>query len=212
MNQEPLPSNEPEMGGNDMMGDEPNDMPNEFDTNFDAGVDADENADPKKFIQQLTGKLSQTLRTYNQNQNDPDLNKYVAGMIAAQAAENLDENDKDEIINKIQNASSNDNPDMGDNMNQNDMGSQDMDMNNPNDNGLPPMDNQNDNMPSDDDNLPPMENVRKKKPSIKEGVETLDEILNDILQTDDEPKQMNYNNKPNRNSYKVKPFVNPLMK
>ena len=39
---------------------------NEFDTNFDPGVEADEEQDPKKFIQQLTGKLSQSLRKYNE--------------------------------------------------------------------------------------------------------------------------------------------------
>ena len=42
---------------------------NEFDTNFDPGVEADEEQDPKKFIQQLTGKLSQSLRKYNENIN-----------------------------------------------------------------------------------------------------------------------------------------------
>lgn len=36
----------------------------EFDTNFDAGVEADEDEDPKKYIQQLTGKLSQIGRAH----------------------------------------------------------------------------------------------------------------------------------------------------
>ena len=60
------PMDDPNMMGGDpsMMG---GDMGNgsEFDTNFDAGVDADEDTDPKKYIQQLTGKLSQSLRKYN---------------------------------------------------------------------------------------------------------------------------------------------------
>lgn len=75
----------------------------EFDTNFDAGVEADENTDPKKYIQQLTGKLSQTLSTYN-NENggsDVETNKYVANMLVAQVAKNLDDSDKKEVIKKI---------------------------------------------------------------------------------------------------------------
>ena len=39
---------------------------------FDAGVEADEESDPKKFIQQLTGKLGQSLRRYNEEQGQPD--------------------------------------------------------------------------------------------------------------------------------------------
>ena len=46
---------------------------NEFDTNFDPGVEADEEQDPKKFIQQLNGKLSQSLRKYNENNGQPDV-------------------------------------------------------------------------------------------------------------------------------------------
>ena len=75
----------------------------EFDTNFDAGVEADEDTDPKKYIQQLTGKLSQTISNYN-NENggeDEELNKYVANMIVAQVAKNMEEVDKKEIIKKI---------------------------------------------------------------------------------------------------------------
>lgn len=74
-----------------------------FDTNFDAGVEADEETDPKKYIQQLTGKLSQTLRKYNSElpQPDVDLNKYVSGMILKQSTEGLSEQDAEEIIDKV---------------------------------------------------------------------------------------------------------------
>lgn len=75
----------------------------EFDTNFDAGVEADEDSDPKKYIQQLTGKLSQTLSTYN-NENggsDTETNKYVANMLVAQVAKNLDDAERKEVIKKI---------------------------------------------------------------------------------------------------------------
>ena len=42
------------------------------DTPFDAGVEADEESDPKKYIEQLTGKLGQSLRKYNEEQPKPD--------------------------------------------------------------------------------------------------------------------------------------------
>ena len=80
-----------------------NEEGNEFDTNFDAGVDADEEEDPKKFIQQLTGKLSQSLRKYNEEngETDNELNKYVVGMVAKQAADGLSKKDAKDIIKKI---------------------------------------------------------------------------------------------------------------
>ena len=124
---EPMPPMDANMGGGMQMGDGgfgdgmPNqpvmddgmgmDMPpvgnepNQFDTNFDAGVEADENSDPKKFIQQLTGKLSQSLRNYNQSlpQPDADLDKYVAGMIVKQATDGLSQEDRKEILDKVNN-------------------------------------------------------------------------------------------------------------
>lgn len=97
-----------EMGGippmdGQMPQDGMDDDSSEFDTNFDAGVDADEDSDPKKFIQQLTGKLSQSLRKYNENlpQPDAELSKYVAGMILKQSTEGLTDGDKKEIIDKV---------------------------------------------------------------------------------------------------------------
>ena len=99
--------------GDEMMDDSMEEIPtmdgsddieqNQFDTDFDAGVDADENEDPKKYIQQLTGKLSQTLRNYNENlpKPDVDLNKYVAGMINKQATNGLNDNDIKEIMDKL---------------------------------------------------------------------------------------------------------------
>lgn len=97
-----------EMGGmppmdGQMPQDGMNDGSSEFNTNFDAGVDADEDSDPKKFIQQLTGKLSQSLRKYNENLPQPDveLSKYVAGMILKQSTEGLTDGDKKEIIDKV---------------------------------------------------------------------------------------------------------------
>lgn len=89
------------MEGSDKL--ESDDETMNFDNDFDAGVDADEESDPKRYIQQLTGKLSQKLRDYNESlgETDVDLNKYVAGMIVKQAVKGLDDNDKKEIIHKI---------------------------------------------------------------------------------------------------------------
>lgn len=89
-----------DMGQDQMMGG----MPEEnYGADFDAGVEADEATDPKKYIQQLTGKLSQSLRKYNQGLPTPDadLDKYVAGMIVKQAIEGLSQDDVTEILNKV---------------------------------------------------------------------------------------------------------------
>jgi len=124
MPQEPMPQDmgmAPQGNGMDMgmapdMGGDPNaignDMPmgdegNQFDTNFDAGVEADEETDPKHYIQQLTGKLSQSLNSFNNEQGgDAGLNKYVASMIVTAACKSLDDKAKKEIIEKINSASS----------------------------------------------------------------------------------------------------------
>lgn len=97
---EEMPMDDGEMNP---MGDEPQDQGNDFGGNFDAGVEADEETDPEKFIQQLTGKLSQSLKKYNDENGDDEtgLNKYVAGMIATQAAKGLTDSEKNEIIKKI---------------------------------------------------------------------------------------------------------------
>jgi hypothetical protein len=78
-------------------------MQNPYDSNFDPGVEANEEEDPKRFIQQLAGKLSQSLLQYNKSlpQPDADLGKYVAGMVVKQAVEGLSQEDKTDVINKI---------------------------------------------------------------------------------------------------------------
>ena len=91
--------NEPPMCDNNV-----EDEQNFSDDEFDAGVDANSDVDPKKYIQQLSGKLSQELRSYNQEQETPDtdLNKYVAGMVIPQATKSMTDDDKKEVIKKIQ--------------------------------------------------------------------------------------------------------------
>jgi len=77
----------------------------EFGADFDAGVEANEDEDPKKYIQQLTGKLSQSLRNYNEGLPKPDaeLSKYVAGMIIKQAVDGLSQEDVADIMDKVEN-------------------------------------------------------------------------------------------------------------
>ncbi len=105
-------NNMPNMGdtnfGNEMTNDS---VDNEMD-NMNNDMDSDE-LDPKKEIQQLTGKLSQALRNYNNDQNKPDteLNKYVAGMIISQASKSLTDSEKDAIIKKINSNDSDDTDD-----------------------------------------------------------------------------------------------------
>lgn len=90
-------------------------MPTDFDTNFDAGVEADEETDPKTYIQQLTGKLSQSLNSYNNENGEPDteLGKYVLGMLVKQGTKGMDDKDRKEIIKKI-NTSNSEGDDMPD--------------------------------------------------------------------------------------------------
>jgi len=70
---------------------------------FDAGVEADPDTDHKKYLQQLTGKLSTELQKFvNENPNEAkEICKYILGMIVKQASKPLDDADKKEIIKKI---------------------------------------------------------------------------------------------------------------
>ena len=168
---------------NDMGGDG---MGGEFDTNFDAGVDADEETDPKKYIQQLTGKLSQTLRKYNseQAQPDADLSKYVCGMIVKQAIEGLDNEDTDEIIKKIKSDEDFEEPSNNEQTEQMD----DMD-------AQPPMDAEQGQMP--------MESINRRK--------QIDEVFQDLISTEDEEDNVLKTTISN-NSFRKKPFTSPRFK
>lgn len=74
---------------------------------FDAGVEADEETDPKKFIEQLTGKLGQSLRKYNEEQGQPDfeLEKFaINSLLSATHTSEMDAEDQKDIINKVKEA------------------------------------------------------------------------------------------------------------
>jgi hypothetical protein len=98
---------------------------------FDAGVEANEEEDPKKFIEQLTGKLGQSLRKYTEEQGQPDfdLEKFaINSLLSATHTSEMDEEDKKDIIKKVNTAGkddsegsnmddNNDNPDNADDSN-----------------------------------------------------------------------------------------------
>jgi hypothetical protein len=111
---EPMPSEEPSepigSSDEDMSFDEPADSqaPKDdkpfSDEPFDAGVEADEETDPKKFIQQLTGKLGQSLRKYTEEQGQPDfeLEKFaINSLLSATHTAEMDNEDQKDIINKV---------------------------------------------------------------------------------------------------------------
>jgi hypothetical protein len=84
---------------------------------FDAGVEADEETDPKKFIEQLSGKLGQSLRQYTKEQGQPDfeLEKFaINSVISATNTADMDEEDKNDIIKKINKSGKDDTQDFGD--------------------------------------------------------------------------------------------------
>lgn len=87
------------MGGSEPSNDKP------FDEEpFDAGVEADEASDPKKYIEQLTGKLGQSLRKYNEEQGQPDyeLEKFaINSLLSASHTSQMDAEDQKDIIKKV---------------------------------------------------------------------------------------------------------------
>lgn len=101
-----------DMGGDlgdleDMGGDAPVDDKPFDDEPFDAGVEADEESDPKTFIQQLAGKLGQSLRSYSGQQGNPDfdLEKFaVNSVLSATHTGQMDDSDQKDIIDKVKSA------------------------------------------------------------------------------------------------------------
>ncbi len=92
------------MDGDMPSGDMGNDDKPFDDEPFDAGVEADEESDPKKYIQQLAGKLGQTLRNYTETQGgaDLELEKFaINSVISATHTSDMDPSDRKDIIKKI---------------------------------------------------------------------------------------------------------------
>ena len=168
------------------------DIQNPYDANFDAGVEADEETDPKKYIQQLTGKLSQSLRKYNEGlpQPDADLDKYVAGMIVKQCIEGLPQEDVQEILDKV-NTDEQEQP-MG---NGQDIVQQPMDQN------LRPQPNQQ----AQTDNQQPMPPVNENVARRQAISSRYEELTNDKESAADDKVT-------NRNSYHKSPWVGKTFK
>jgi hypothetical protein len=113
-----------DFGGDEMPAEAPVDAPAEepagdmpFEKEpFDAGVEADEETDPKKFIEQLSGKLGQSLRQYTKDQGQPDfeLEKFaINSVISATHTAEMDEEDKNDIIKKINKSGEDETQDFG---------------------------------------------------------------------------------------------------
>ena len=143
----------------------------------------------------MTGKLSQSLRKYNENngQPDADLNKYVAGMITKQAMEGLSQEDADEIIDKIKS-------DEDFSMEDGDNGIQELEQGN--DQPMPPMDNQ---TPMDNGND---NQFQQPNESILKGGYKIDEIVNGVLNGAEKDEQP-YQKTDNKKSFRKKPFSSP---
>lgn len=89
----------PELGGDEEGSDVPFD-----DTEFDAGVEADEEQDPRRYIQQLSGKLATTLRNYRKEEGeDLDLEQFAINtVLSATNPHKLGDEEQQEMINRIQ--------------------------------------------------------------------------------------------------------------
>jgi len=93
-----------DLGGLDGLEDAPADDKPFDDEPFDADVEADEDTDPAKYIQQLSGKLGQSLRQYTDDEGQPDfdLEKFaINSVISATHTAEMDKEDQRDIINKV---------------------------------------------------------------------------------------------------------------
>ena len=196
-----------DFNGDDFKG---QDTENPYDSNFDAGVNADEEEDPRTYIQQLTGKLSQSLRAYNEDrpQPDTDLCKYVAGMINKQASEGLSDKDVKEILDKIEAGEDfeleGDNDDKDERDISHDDGKNNYDMKDDNE------PHHHDDMNDDEE----IDSIKKGGGNVKtESItkrELLDEIFNDIINNKNNEQSLG---KPVRDiSFRKKPFTSPSFK
>lgn len=81
----------------------------------------DEESDPKKFIEQLTGKLGQSLRKYNGQQSQPDyeLEKFaINSLLSATHVSEMDPEDQNDIIKKVKESGTNDDEERNDGIEQ----------------------------------------------------------------------------------------------
>ena len=192
-----------------MMPEDPAMGGNEYGADFDAGVEADEDTDPEKYIQQLTGKLTQVLRDFDENNGgNTDTDKFVLGMVLKQCIKNMGEDDRRDMIKKIKET-----PLPGEENTE-----EEMDAMNPGDapgesNGEPSENGgfgQPDIPEEGDTNMPPMQEGRKFKMTKKQAVKLLESL------NGDEDGEKNRSEKKVSNDAKVnsrtKPFIAPSFK
>jgi hypothetical protein len=111
----PMPDDEAfgteEQGFDDMpddMGGEPSSEKPFDDEPFDAGVEANEEDNPEKYIQQLSGKLGQSLRKHAEETGQPDfdLEKFaINSVLSATNSGSMDQEDQSDIIAKVKSSS-----------------------------------------------------------------------------------------------------------
>jgi hypothetical protein len=102
----PSPEPSPEMPAEPM--DEPS--PEEVDTEIDVDMDTEEDTEEEvvtfKTIQKLTGKLAQKIRTLNDNEeqqmSSKDIKYVINSVLSALELNNLEEEDMEDIINKLE--------------------------------------------------------------------------------------------------------------
>jgi hypothetical protein len=144
----PMPS-EPEMPAGEETGpvepsDEMGDLPTDEMPSDDMDMSSDEDEDVSfKTIQKLTGKLAQKIRDFQDDEEEISSKdaKYVINSILSAISDNLDDDDKEDIIDKLENE---DEDEMG-------MG------------GEEPMGMDNDEMPSDDSEIPSDEEISSEE-------------------------------------------------
>jgi len=92
-------------GGGEDFGGQPAASDKPFDEEpFDAGVEADEENNPETYIQQLSGKLGQSLRKYTDSLGVPDydLEKFaINSVLSATNSGEMDQQDQSDIIQKV---------------------------------------------------------------------------------------------------------------
>ena len=179
---------------------------NEYGADFDAGVEADEDTDPEKYIQQLTGKLTQVLRDFDGNNGgNTDTDKFVLGMVLKQCIKNMGQDDRRDMIKKIKET-----PLPGEENTE-----EEMEAMNPGNapgetNGVAP-ENGGFGLPDTPENdVPPVQECRKFKMTKRQAVKLLESL------NGDEDDQKDRSEKKVSNDAKVnsrtKPFIAPSFK
>jgi len=119
-----------DLGDDDLGGDDLGGSDKPFDDEpFDAGVEADEDESPEKFIQQLSGKLGNSLRKYSDERGEADfeLEKFaINSVISATHTAEMDEDDQKDIIRKVKSSGADDDFGAEDDLGGDDLGGDDL--------------------------------------------------------------------------------------